>query len=119
MTSMWIENYNLYSHIGEYKGNQVVLGDLMPETSKIVNFPLSSTKGKVKMPLSVGVEILYDLFIRDIWNWFSDTQTQVNAFGYFTLKLIPKITKKDYTLACHNFWVQETFKMRDSGKLTN
>ncbi len=119
MTSMWIENYNLYSHIGEYEGEKVVLGDLMPETPKIVNFPLSSTKGKVKMSLHMGVEMLYDLFIKDIWKWFSDEYTQVNAFGYFTLQLIPKLTRKDYTLACHNFWVQEIFKMRDSGKLTN
>ena len=117
MTTMWIENYKLYTPIGEYEGNQVVLGDLMPD--KIVDFPLSSTKGKVKMSLNMGVEMLYDLFIKDIWKWFSDEYTQVNAFGYFTLQLIPKLTRKEYTLTCHKFWVQETLKMKESGKLTN
>ena len=116
---MWIKNYTLHTPIGEYKGHKVLLGDLIVEIDKIVDFSLSSTKGKVKMPFSSGVEMLYDLFIKDIWKWFNGEYTQVDAFGYFILKLIPKITRKDYTLSCHKFWVQEIFKMRDSGKLTN
>ena len=65
MSSVWLPNYTQFTKIGKYQGHEVVLGDLSPLVTEIKYFPIANNK--VKMPVNVGVKMLYDLFIKDIW----------------------------------------------------
>lgn len=119
MSSVWLPNYTQFTKIGKYQGHEVVLGDLSPLVTEIKYFPIANNK--VKMPVNVGVKMLYDLFIKDIWGLtFFQKCTQFDAFGYFAVKLVPRFLPKSEKLSWNGyFWTQQAYRLKAEGKLTN
>ena len=120
MTSLWLPNYTQFTKIGDYKGYTVTLSDLSPLVEKIEYFPIKNSKNKVKMPVADGVKMLYDLFMKDIWGLtFFKKYTQLDAFGYFAVKLVPRFLGSDEKLSWNGyFWTQQVLRLLAEGKLT-
>jgi len=120
--STWITHINEHKKIGVYKGCEVTLGDLSPNTEKLVNFPLKSSNDKVCMPLEEGVNMLYELFQKDYKKeLMKEGQSEYNSFGMFSVNVckqnfmtgIKKIMWNQY------FWQEETIKLKAAGKLAD
>ena len=119
-TVAWIQITD-YTEIGKYQGHPVIISDLAPDTDKIENFPIKSSGNKVKMPTENGVEMLYQLFINEIWQWFENDYTQLDAFGYFAVRMIPEKFLGQIKSILWNqvFWTQQAHRLKEEGKLTN
>ena len=117
MTSLWLPNYTGSTKIGKYQGHEVVLSDLSPLVTEIQYFPIKSSK--VNMPIAIGVKMLYDLFMKDIWGLF-EKHTQYNAFGYFAVRLAPGFLSSVEKLSWNGyFWTQQVQRLKAEGKLSN
>ena len=117
---MWIKSINQYTIIGTYKGHPVELGDLSSLSEE--NFPLRSYSNKVCMPLEKGVEMLYELFLKDYQTTImQEGHSQYIAFGMFSVNICKQnfMTGDKKIMWNQYFWQQETIKLKAAGKLVD